>query len=387
MGVRSAKAGRHGDGKGLYLLVGPTGAKSWLLRVQVNGIRRDIGLGSVSDLGLAGARERAAALRTAARAGLDPIAERDKDQRRVPTFAEAAASCHTDLLSGWGAKTASGFLSSLKTHAFPAIGSMRIDLVDASHLRDMLAPIWTDKPEMARKVRQRAGIVLNYAKSKGWRETEAPGKSVTMGLARQGPGRNYASMPYAEVPAFVARVSAMPETVGRMALLFAIYTAARSGETRKARWSHIDLERKLWNRPAHLMKGKVSHTVTLTEPAIVLLKRAAGLRKGEADDVVFPSRKGTPLSDMTLSKIMRDMKVPSTVHGFRSSFRDFAAEQMSTIPDPVAEAALAHVVPDKVERAYKRTSFLEMRRTLLDGWGAYLAQSSPTAQTPDMLTE
>ncbi len=243
----------------------------------------------------------------------------------------------------------------------------------------MLAPIWTKKPEMARKVRQRAGIVLNYAKSKGWRETEAPGKSVTIGLARQGAGRNYASMHYADVPAFVARVSAMPETVGRLALLFAIHTASRSGEVRKTRWSHIDLERKLWNRPAALMKGKVPHTVTLTEPAITLLQHAAGLRKGEEDDdVVFPSGKNTALSDMTLSKIMRDMKVPFTVHGFRSSFRDFAAEQMSTIPDPVAEAALAHVVPDKVERAYKRTSFLELRRTLLDAWGKHLVPGTPS---------
>ena len=184
-------------------------------------------------------------------------------------------------------------------------------------------------------------------------------------------------MPYVDVPAFVAAVQAKPETVGRMGLLFTIHTAARSGETRNARWSHIDLDRKLWNRPADLMKGRVAHTVTLTDAAIAILEQAKGLRSTKKDDeFVFPSTKSTALSDMTLSKIMRDAKLPYTVHGFRSSFRDFAAERMSEIPDAVAEAALAHIVADKVVRAYKRTDFLEMRRTLMDGWAEYLVAST-----------
>ena len=221
----------------------------------------------------------------------------------------------------------------------------------------MLAPIWLELNDMSRKVRGRVTTVLNYAYSKGWRPTEAPGKSVTMGLAKRPAGGNYAAMPYADVPTFVAGLSAKPDTVGRMALLFTIFTAARSGEVRHALWAHIDLDKKLWNRPAEMMKGRVGHSVTLNDQAIAILKRAALLRTSEAADaLVFPSTKATPLSDMTLSKIMRDGETPFTVHGFRSSFRDWAAEKMPMIPDSVAEAALAHAVPDKVVRAYKRTA-------------------------------
>lgn len=183
-------------------------------------------------------------------------------------------------------------------------------------------------------------------------------------------------MPYADVPYFVADLTAKSETIGRMALLFTIHTVARSGEVRNACWSYMGMERDLWHRPANLMKTKMAHSITLTEPALALLRRATVLRKDNKNGLIFPSTKGTPLSDMTLSKIMRDAKQPFTVHGFRSSFRDFAAEQMPTIPDPVAEAALAHIVPDKVERSYKRTTFLEMQRKLLDGWADYLASRS-----------
>lgn len=394
-GVRNAKTGRHADGDGLYLLVKPTGARSWLLRVQVDQRRRDIGLGSVDLIGkrdpaeadvsilnrrvltLAEAREKASLLSRLAKAGRDPIAERDKDRSAVPTFKDATKRCHGDLKSGWAPKNAAAFLSSLEEHAFSALGDMRVDHIEASHIRDMLAPIWTDIPVMARKVRQRVGIVLNYAKSKGWRASEAPGKSVTMGLARGHRGGNFAAMPYHEVPNFCADLEGKAVTVGRLALRFLILTAARSGEVRNAAWGQIDLERGLWNRPASMMKGKVAHTVTLSAPALALLDQVKVLGTSASDDaLVFPSARGKPLSDMTLSKIMRDATVPYTVHGFRSSFRDFAAEQMPTIPDPVAEAALAHTVPDAVVRAYKRTDFLEMRRKLLDGWADHLAGRS-----------
>jgi integrase len=371
-GVRSAKAGRHADGLGLYLLVKDSGARSWMLRVQVDKRRRDIGLGSVTDLTLAEARERAAELRKAARRGLDPIAVRDKDRRPVPTFAEAARACHTDLKSQWAPKQQHTFISSLERHAFSKLGARRIDQIESHHIRDMLVPIWTEIPDMASKVRQRVGMVLNYAMSKGWRTTEAPGKSVTMGLARQGRGGNYAAMPYAEVPAFVTALRSKPETIGRLALLFTILTAARSGEVRNARWSHIDRDNRLWQRPAELMKTRVAHAVTLNDAAMAILDRAQLLRTSDDDALIFPGNKGQPLSDMTLSKIVRDARLPYTVHGFRSSFRDWAAEQMPTIPDAVAEAALAHVVSDKVVRAYKRTEFVELRRGLLAEWSRFL---------------
>lgn len=392
--VRSAKPGRHADGGGLYLLVKPTGARSWLLRVQVDGKRRDIGLGSVDlspkperdqaiddipllnrkILSLAEARDKCLLLRKAALAGCDPVLERDKGRKVIPTFEVAAKQCHADLKGSWSERQADSFLSSLERHAFPTLGKRRVDQIEASHIRDMLAPIWTDLADMSRKVRSRVTTVLNYAHSKGWRPSEAPVKSVAMGLARKSDGGSYAAMPYADVPAFVASVDSKAETGGRLALLFTIYTAARSGEVRHARWSHIDLERKLWTRPAELMKGRVAHTVTLSDAAVAVLQRAAALGKKSDDALIFPNSKGGPLSDMTLSKVMRDAKSPYTVHGFRSSFRDWAAEKMPEIPDAVAEAALAHVVPDKVVRAYKRTDFLEMRRTLLEGWGGNLAR-------------
>jgi integrase len=315
VGVRNAKPGRHADGLGLYLLVKPSGARSWLLRVQVDKRRRDIGLGSITDLTLTEAREKAATLRKAARKRLDPVAERDKDRRPVPTFAEAAKACHADLKSGWSARHVATFLSSLERHAFPAIGGRRIDQIEAHDLRDMLAPIWTEIPDMARKVRQRATTVLNYAKSKGWRAAEAPGKSVIMGLARHGAGLNYAAMPYSELPGFVQAVHDKSVTMGRLALLFVIHTAARSGEVRHARWSHIDFERKLWNRPAELMKAKAAHSVTLNDAALAVLVVAAELRTTMADVPVFPNSKGTPLSDMTLSKVLRDAKLPFTCMG------------------------------------------------------------------------
>ncbi|SFR97534.1 tyrosine-type recombinase/integrase [Sphingomonas jatrophae] len=394
-GVRNAKPGRHADGDGLYLLVKPTGARSWLLRVQVEKRRRDIGLGSVDltpkpdrdkaiddipllsrkVLSLAEARDKATLLRKVAMAGRDPVVERDKERQKVPTFEAAAIACHADLKSSWTKRHEETFLTSLQRHAYPALGKLQVDQIHAPEIRDLLAPIWAEIPDMARKVRQRVGTVLNYAHSKGWRAAEAPGRSVTVGLARRAASGNLAAMPYAEVPAFVADLASKPETVGRLALLFTIHTAARSGEVRHAQWSHIDIERKLWNRPAELMKSRVPHSVTLTDAAVAVLDRAKTLRKSADDALVFPSTKGKPLSDMTLSKIMRDAKLPFTVHGFRSSFRDWAAEQMPHIPDPVAEAALAHVVPDKVERAYKRTGFLEMRRTLLEGWGRHCSAS------------
>lgn len=391
-GVRAAKSGRYADGDGLYLLVKPTGARSWLLRVQVEGRRRDIGLGSVDlspkperdqaiadipllqrkHLTLAEARDKCTLLRKAALAGRDPVAERDKVRRSTPTFEEAAKACHEDMKGSWSKRQADSFLSSLERHAYPALGKRRVDQIGASDIRDMLAPIWLEKTDMSRKVRGRVTTVLNYANSKGWRDVEAPSKTVTIGLPRKAKGKNYPAMPYAEVPAFVADLMAKEHTVGRLALLFTIHTGARSGETRRTIWSHIDLERKLWTRPPEIMKSRETHVVTLNDAAIAVLKEMRSRFPHKPDSPVFPGSKGATLSDMTLSKIMRDADLPFTVHGFRSSFRDWAAEKAPHIPDAVAEAALAHTVPDKVVRAYKRTDFIEMRRTLLKGWSDYL---------------
>lgn len=395
--VKSAKPGRHADGEGLYLLVKPTGAKSWLLRIQVDGKRKDIGLGSVDNaprasssvterpidipilqrrvLSLGQAREKAGLLRAAAKSGLDPIAERDRERRTVPRFCDVARDAHAALKDGWSVKGAKTFLSSLENHAFAAIGNKRIDAITADDISSLLAPIWTTKPDMARKVRQRISTVLNFAHGKGLRATEAPGKSVTVSLPRQPKGGNYSAMPYAEVPAFVAELRSKAPTNGRMALLFQIYTAARPGEVRSARWDQIDLAKRNWNRPAEMMKGVHAppHTVTLNQATVELLEQLRAGRSPSPTDLIFPGQRGAKLSDMTLNKIIRDSKLPYDAHGFRSSFRDWAAEMMPQVPDPVAEAALAHAVPDDVVRAYKRTTFVDMRHRLLEVWGSFIS--------------
>ena len=394
--VKSKGPGRHGDGDGLYLFVKPTGARTWVLRIQRDGKRHDVGLGAVDmrtrtpeerrasdsipilsrrQLNLAEAREKATELRRFAKAGRDPIAERDRDRRAIPVFKDAAIATHGDLKDGWETKNANAFLSRLENHAYPLLGKMRVDEIDASHIQDALKPIWLAKPAMGRKVRQHIATVLNYSKSKGWRSSEAPGKSVTVGLPNQPEGGNYDAMPYALVPKFVADVLEKPETQGRLAVLLTILAPARGGEVRTARWQHIDLDKAEWNRPGELMKNKKPHTVTLNKPAVALLKRLHEGRGPKPTDLLFPGSMGKPLSDMTLTRVLELAKQPYDVHGFRSSFRDWAAEKMPAIPDPVAEAAIAHLVPEKVIRAYKRTKFIEMRRKLLEEWGRFVTAS------------
>lgn len=403
--VEKAKPGRHADGAGLYLFVKPTGARTWVLRVQHGGNRRDIGLGSVelsalserstvgndlpleqrSRLTLAEARELSARLRNVAKAGRDPAAERKRDRSPPPSFREATKAAHGALAQGWSNKTADSFLASLQEHAFPTLGNKRVDLIDADDIAVALAPIWTQKPEMGRKVRQRIGKVLDYAKAKRWRESEAPRKSVSTLVGKSRANGNYPAMPYYDVPAFYADLSKRTETGGRLALMLVIATAARSGEVREARWKHIDWDKREWHRPAELQrKTDKPHTVTLNEQAMNVLRRAAAYSDTEKPDaLIFPNRKGGELSDMTISKVMRDANLPYVPHGFRSSFRDWSAEKMPHIPDPVAEAALAHVVPDAVVRAYKRTQFMEFRRQLLDEWGRFIGgETSNVVQLP-----
>lgn len=404
LSVEKKGPGRYADGDGLYLLVKPptkaakdrgekAGGRSWVLRIQVDGERKDFGLGSADLTGrkgadeaeahisilhrrkltLAEAREKAQLLRRIAMAGGDVVTERDKDRSAPPTFKKVTEEAHKELSKGWKSKYSAAFLSTLKDYAFPSLGNKRVDSIDTGDIIEALAPIWTDKPVMARKVRQRIGAVLNFAKARGWRATEAPVASLTRGLSKQPKGGNFAAMPYAEVPSFVIKTLDQPETIGRLALLFLIATGARSGEVRKTMKSHIDREAKLWNRPAEIMKGGVAHSVTLNDFALSIIDRALALSTTKADALLFPGIGGRTLSDMTLSKVLKDAGQPFTPHGFRSSFRDFAAEQMPSIPDPVAEAALAHAVPDKVIAAYKRTTFLDLRRKLLDGWGEYIS--------------
>jgi integrase len=369
--VERAKPGRHADGQGLYLLVSETCAKSWVLRVQVQGRRRDFGLGSIAELGLAEARDKARELRKVAKSGRDPIAARDKAKAQTPTFEVAAEACHEARGKGWEKRHSDAFLASLKLHAFPRLGRLLVDSVDEKDIVAVLSPLWHDKPSAARKLRQRINTVLDYARGSGWRPIGAPRDGLRPLLAKQGRAGNFAAMPYADVPGFIAALQAKPISVGRLALQFAILTAARSGEVRTARWSDIDLEAKTWTRPASLMKSREPHTVTLSPAALTVLEQAKQLRSLSKADLVFPGTRGQPLSDMTLLKIVK-AEGPFTVHGFRAAFRTWAAEQMPTVPEAVAEAALAHTVPDAVVRAYQRAKFMDLRRQLLDAWGAFV---------------
>ncbi|AKM06116.1 transposase [Pelagerythrobacter marensis] len=363
-------------------MVSPTGAKSWVLRVSVKGgKRRDIGLGAVSDLSLEEAREKSRKLRKVARVGGDPIAARDKRETAPPSFKEAAQAAHEALSPGWSDRHAGAFLSTLKLHAFPKIGGLRVDSIDEKDLLTVLSPMWSRTPSAARKMRQRLGVVLDYAKGMGWRSTGAPRDGLRPLLSRQAKAGNFASMPYQELPPFVSKLEVGPETMGRLALLLTIYTAARQGETRQTLWSHIDLEAGEWRRPGSIMKNGEPHMVTLSPQALAVLERAKALRTCSRDSLVFPGKGGAPLSDMTLAKMVRPLGY--TVHGFRSTFRTWAAERMPSVPEAVSEAALSHTIPDKVIRAYNRAKFKDMRRALLDAWGRYAAgQSGDVVQLP-----
>ncbi|MCB9947886.1 MAG: tyrosine-type recombinase/integrase [Rhodospirillaceae bacterium] len=371
--------GRYTDGGGLMLFIGTDGSRRWVLRVQSNGKRRDIGLGSVADVPLADARTEAAEMRSAIREGRDPVAERraaKAEPEKVPTFREAARLVHAEHRPSWkNPKHAAQWLSTLEQYTFPAFGDVPVSDVTGPMVRDALAEIWLTVPETARRVRQRIGTVLDWAHAKGYRETETPTRAVSRGLPKQPKAKDhFPAMPWQDVPGFLLKIVGTPragETV-KLALEFLILTAARSGEMRGARWNEFDLEAREWRVPAERMKGGKAHTVPLSPRALAILERMSELRTSEdADALVFQgSRLGKPMSDMTLSMMLRRMDTGCTAHGFRSSFRDWAAEA-TNFPREVAEAALAHALESRVEAAYRRSDLLEKRRKLMDAWAGY----------------
>lgn len=363
--------GRYSDGDGLMLKVKPGGSKSWVLRVQVDGKRRDIGLGSAKTVSLAEARQAADELRRKLARGIDPIAERKQERVVIPTFREAAVLVHEEHKAAWkNGKHQAQWLSTLKSYAYPDLGDLLVSEIEGPIIRDVLAKIWLTKPETARRVRQRIGTVLDWAYAKGYRASEAPMRSLSKGLPRQ-PKKDghFAAMSFADVPAFL-QILRRRESMGRLALEALILTAARSGEIRMAKWPELDLKAGLWSIPAERMKMGRPHIVPLSSQAVDVFNRAAKLRIPATDLVFFGTKARKPLSDMTLLKILRDMEAGVTVHGFRSAFRDWVAEE-TNYPGEVAEAALAHAIPNKVEAAYRRTDFLEKRRALMSDWGTF----------------
>ncbi len=366
----ATKPGRYGDGDGLFLNVDRRGGRSWIVRIQKDGRRRDIGLGGASKVSLKLARERAGIVRAQVESGVDPVAERRK-AAGIPTFREAAAMVHAEHKRGWkNSKHRAQWLATLDTYAFPAFGDVSVAQVDAPAVRDALGAIWLQKPETARRVRQRINTVIDWAVAKGYRDGALPMPVIDKALPKQREKvKHHKALPYAELPAFMAELRSR-ESMGRLALEAVILTAARSGEVRLATWDELDLEGALWTIPAKRMKAGREHIVPLSEAALALFDRMKQHRRGDSD-LVFPGQqRGKPLSDMTLTKVLRDMELPVTAHGFRSTFRDWVSEE-TNFPGEIAEAALAHVIADKTEAAYRRGNLLEKRRQLMVAWGEY----------------
>ncbi len=370
--VKNAKPGRHVDGRGLCLVVKPSGSRTWVLRMQLNGHRRDYGLGSAYDVQLADARTAAADLRRRVRDGFDPVAERQKARRIIPNFEAATRACHETLGDGWKDGHHSRWLSGFERHVFPRIGKKPVDKMDSACVVEVLSPIWLEIPETARRILQRIGVVLDFAHIKGWISSEVSLRSVRKGLPRQtDKAGHFVAMPYGDVPNLMAKLVAASTTAGRDALRFTIYNAVRSNETRFAMWSEFDLDKAIWTIPGERMKARETHVVPLS-PSVLALLRRRWIERTSDEGLVFSNSGMKPISDMTMTKLLRDDGITGvTVHGFRSAFTDWAAET-TDCPKEVVEKALAHKLPNRVEAAYRRTDFFDKRRDLMAQWAAYL---------------
>jgi integrase len=365
--------GFYGDGNGLYLKVDSNGARRWIQRVVINGKRRDIGLGSAGLVTLAEARTTALENRKGARAGDDPIAAKRLSQA-ILTFKEAATEVHNLRKSHWrNDKHGKQWLGTLDSFAFPFIGSKRVGTITSADVLTVLTPIWTSHPETARRVKQRMGTVFKWAMAKGWR-TDNPADAISQALPKHDRSKvqHRKALPYDKVGDAIRLVrDSEAGKATKLAFEFLVLTATRSGETRKARWGEFDLEKKVWTIPASRMKAKKEHRVPLTDRCLAILKDAEALRSPDSD-LVFPgTRADKPLSDMTLSKLVKELGIDAVPHGFRSSFRDWAGESTAH-PRQVIEFALAHVIKDKAEAAYARSDLFEKRRKLMEDWSAYL---------------
>ena len=397
LAAKSAAPGRHADGGGLYLLVKQTGARSWVFRATVGGKVRDVGLGSASGAGcvsLALAREMARDKAAQVRAGVIPLSEQRQrtqaaaeaqatkvSQTTFRAAADAYIALHQD---GWrNDKHRAQWRSTLKAYAIPHFGEMPIAAIETSHVLAALEPIWREKPETARRVRGRIETILDAAKVRGLRSGENPARwrghldhlLPKRSKASQG---HHAALAYAEVPAFMGELRER-EAVAARALEFAIITAARSGEVLGATWGEVDLAAAIWTIPGERMKAGREHRVPLPARAVEILRAVQPLNVGEeASAPLFPATRGGPLSSMAMAMLLRRMAQPVTAHGFRSSFRDWAAEQ-TAFPFEVAEMALAHTVGNKVEAAYRRGDMFEKRRKLANAWASYCGQPRAAA--------
>lgn len=387
----SDRALPHGQVPGLRLEPGSSkGEGKWILRFvsPVTGKRRDMGLGRYPDVGISAVRSRGLAARELISAGKDPIEARaaEKDEIRgkaqALTFEEAARKVHAELKPGWrNAKHADQWINTLRDYAFPAIGKRKVADLAPGDFAEMLRPIWLTKPETAGRVKQRCQAVMKWAWAHGL--VAANPVAVVDHLLPQQPGkrervRHQPAMPWRDIPDFITKTLRAGKSNSTRALLeFVILTAARSGEARSMCWSELDLEKRIWTVPADRMKAKVAHRVPLSDRVMEILQKLKKLHP--TSTLVFPAPRGGVLSDMALTKFLRDQKTPSsdkdriaTAHGFRSSFRDWASE--NGYARDLAERALAHTISNQAEAAYHRTDLLEQRRMMMAAWAAHVAK-------------
>jgi len=379
---RAKTRGYLGDGGGLYLQVSANGAKSWVFRFKDHGRLREMGLGSIHAIALAEARKRAAACRQMRLDGTDPIAVKKAgklkaklEAARAMTFQQCAEAYIEAHKAGWqNAKHAAQWSSTLKTYAYPLFGGLPVQAVDVGLIAKVLEPVWKTKTETASRLRGRIERVLDWATVRKYRQGDNPARwrghldQLLPARSRVHKVQHHPALPYAEIGQFMADLREQGST-SALALEFLILTAARTAEVLGATWTEIDLDAAIWTIPAERMKAKKEHRVPLSRPVLAILKR---LHKHRAGEFVFMGAKPErPLSSMALLMLRERMsRSDLTVHGFRSTFRDWCAER-TNFPREVAEHALAHSLPDKVEAAYQRGDLFDKRRKLMDQWARY----------------
>lgn len=365
---------KYQDQHGLILRVLPTGSKQWIWRGTIQGKRRDLGLGSFPYVSLSEARQKAFDYRKLARAGGDPVVLSSK--RVVPTFREALERVLEIHSPGWkdGGKSEKQWQASLKTYAFPRIADKRVSDITTADVMNILLPIWTEKAETARRVRQRIGAVMRWTIAQGHRQDNPAGEALGAALPKNaGNIKHFRAVPYNKVGTALQKVRESDAGITtRLLFEFITLCACRSGEARKAMWSEIDFETAVWTVPPSRMKAGREFRVPLSNRAVKILREAETVRQNE---YVFPSPSGRVLSDGTLTKLARSLEILGTVHGMRSAFRDWASERTNT-PHAVMEAALAHVIKNRAEAAYARSDLLDRRREVMKQWATYLSEDS-----------
>ena len=375
--VRTAPPGRHCDGQGLYLFVQPSGTRSWVQRIVIRGYRREIGLGSAQLVPLTEAREKARANRKLAREGGDPLAEKRRAES-TPTFAEAAARVLEQKRAGWrNSRHPQSWLTSLERYAFPRIGGRLVSEVTGADVLEVLTPIWHEKAQTARRVRQRIRAVLEWAVAVELRVDNPCDRIAPVLGPQQATVEHMRALAHRDVPAAVEAVRASEAAaVVKLAFELLVLTAARWGEVRGAEWTEIDIAGRVWTIPATRMKAKRAHRIPLSGRATEILDAARTLGAGP---LVFSAADGAPMPEKTLRRLLQDLNIAAVPHGFRSTFRDWAAEETDH-PREVIEAALAHVIQNQVEAAYARSDLFERRRRLMDDWSAAVCRHAASSE-------